>query len=570
MKQVLSSLIILLLMGLSFIQCSKSDEIVVVTVGDLEITDSQIRDVLKKKYPKQENYRDIDLEQKKELLEPMIKNKLHVNAAYDLGLEEDEEFIKIFDSQKMRIMGSKYYEKMIVDEIIPVSEIEKVLTRQGVEINASHVLIGFKGTRSKSDRTKEEARKLAADIIKELNAGADFGTTAQKYSDDPSAKKNNGELGYFIWGRMVGPFQEAAWEMKIGEISDPVETIFGFHIIKIIDRKENPNYKADRSKQNIYRLKQTMAKSYTDSIRVQWAQHYNGLKEKYHFTLYDDSLKYVSKLIDDKLKVEKLVPGSFTSQEKEITLAEYDGDKITLGTLIERHKDKLVSAFGKLRTGPALKKEIEGLSTNILVMIAIQENGIDKLPEVRKDLKQFTEIQMNKMVEKKATEEIVTVTDEEVISYYEQNPASFKKEAEIEMWEVYTTDQKIADQVARKAKQGENFKSLSDKYSEDKSLKSKGGYLGFKKASGRGTVSREAHKLGSGGKVGGPVKYRRGWAVFKTGKKTDEGIMDFEKAKGRAKNLLMKEKRDQAKIEWEASLKEKYTVNIDEDKLKEI
>ena len=570
MKKVLSSLIVILLMGLSLIQCSKQDENVVVTVGDLTITDVQIRNVLRAKFPKQENYKDIDLEQKKKLLEPLIDENLRINAAYDLGLEEDEQIKKMLESQKMRIMGSKYYEKMIIDKIIPESEIEKVLIRQGVELKASHILIGFKGARSKSIRTRDEAEKLVADILKELENGADFAITAQKYSDDPSAKKNNGELGYFTWGRMVGPFQEAAWELEIGEISDPVETMFGFHIIKLVDRREVPNYKPDRTQQSIYRLKQTIAKSHADTIRVHWTRHYNSLKKKYHYILYDDSIKFVSNMIAEKSKVQKIVPGSFTSQEKDITFAEYDGDKITLGTLIDRYNDKLVSAFAKFKTAPALKKEIEGLATNRLVMLAIEEEGIDKLPEIQKEIKRFTESQLNKMVEKKAIEGIVNPTDEEVKSYYKLNPKSFKKEAEIEMWEVYLTDQKIADQVARKAKQGADFKGLSDKYSEDKSLKNKGGYLGYKKVRGRGTVSLEAHKLGPDGKIGGPVKYRRGWSVFKTGKKRNEGIMDFEEAKSRAKNLLKREQTQQAKTKWEASLKEKYSVNIDEDKLKDI
>jgi parvulin-like peptidyl-prolyl isomerase len=313
-------------MGLALIQCALQDEDIVVTVGDLTITDTQIRDVLKVKYPEQENYKDIDLEKKKEILEPLIKKSLRVNAAYKLGLENDAKFKRALDDQKMRIMGSKYYEKEIVDKLVSETEVEKVLIRKGVELKASHILIGFKGTRSKSDRTRDDAEKLVTDILKELEAGADFSTTAQKYSDDPSAKTNNGELGYFTWGRMVGPFQEAAWDLKIGEISDPVETMFGFHIIKLDDRRELPNYKPDRTQRNINLLKQTLLKAQGDAARNYWITHYDGLKEKYDYVLYEDSIRFASKLIDEKIKAERILPGTFTSQQKEITLAEYDGD----------------------------------------------------------------------------------------------------------------------------------------------------------------------------------------------------------------------------------------------------
>ena len=234
---------------------------------------------------------------------------------------------------------------VIVNRLLPESELEKILVRQGTELKASHILLGFKGGRSKATRTKEEARELAEDILKELKAGADFATMALKYSDDISVKKNNGDLGYFTWGRMVGPFQEAAWELEIGEISDPVETIFGFHIIKLEDRREVANYKPDRSQRNIDRLKQSIMITKGDSARILWMEHYNGLKEKYNYVLYEDSIKYLSNMLNEKSKVEKIMPGSFTTKQKEITLAEYDGDKITLNYLIDKFQDQLVSVL---------------------------------------------------------------------------------------------------------------------------------------------------------------------------------------------------------------------------------
>ena len=94
--------------------------------------------------------------------------------------------------------------------------------------------------------------------------------------------------------------------------------------------------------------------------------------------------------------------------------------------------------------------------------------------------------------------------------------------------------------------------------------------MGFKKVGGRGAISREAHKLGPGGKIGGPVKYRRGWSVFKTGKKREKGVMEFDQAKNRVISLLKREQSLQAKTKWENSLKDEYPVIINDDKLKEI
>jgi len=101
------------------------------------------------------------------------------------------------------------------------------------KITASHVLVGYKGAdRSEATRTKAEARKRAEEVLAKAKApGADFAALAKEYSEGPSGKKG-GDLGEFEKGKMHKNFEEAAWKLKAGEISDIVETPFGFHVIK--------------------------------------------------------------------------------------------------------------------------------------------------------------------------------------------------------------------------------------------------------------------------------------------------------------------------------------------------
>jgi parvulin-like peptidyl-prolyl isomerase len=102
------------------------------------------------------------------------------------------------------------------------------------EVAASHVLIAYKGAeRSTATRTKEEARKIADEVLAKAKApGADFAALAREFSDEPGAKDSGGDLGTFKKGVMAKAFEEAAFKLKVGEISDVVETPFGFHIIK--------------------------------------------------------------------------------------------------------------------------------------------------------------------------------------------------------------------------------------------------------------------------------------------------------------------------------------------------
>ena len=103
MKKSLVFSIIALVSTLVLSNCSTQNENVVVTIEGRVITVDNVRDILKAKYPEAENYNDIDLQIKKDLLEPLIKKNLKISAAYDLGLDQDEKFQKKNSDCRVRI-----------------------------------------------------------------------------------------------------------------------------------------------------------------------------------------------------------------------------------------------------------------------------------------------------------------------------------------------------------------------------------------------------------------------------------------------------------------------------------
>jgi len=102
-------------------------------------------------------------------------------------------------------------------------------------VAASHILLQYKGSMRAGPnitRSKDEAKKLATEVMNKAKKGDDFAALAKQYSDEPGAKDRAGALGKFARAQMVKPFADAAFALKPNEISNVVETDFGFHVIK--------------------------------------------------------------------------------------------------------------------------------------------------------------------------------------------------------------------------------------------------------------------------------------------------------------------------------------------------
>jgi peptidyl-prolyl cis-trans isomerase C len=107
--------------------------------------------------------------------------------------------------------------------------------KEGERVKASHILIGV--PQDADAAAKAQARAKAEQLLKDVKQGGDFAALAKEHSTDPGSGANGGDLGYFSPGQMVGPFNDAAFSLAPGATSDLVETQFGFHIIRVIDKQ---------------------------------------------------------------------------------------------------------------------------------------------------------------------------------------------------------------------------------------------------------------------------------------------------------------------------------------------
>ena len=154
-------------------------------------------------------------------------------------LEMDEKDLREYTRRDLLI--SRFVETAFVSKtVVSETEIRDFYNKnsdkfkQDERVKASHILIGVVGTASADD--KKKAREKAEKLRKELAGGADFAALAKGNSTCPSSQQG-GDLGFFGKGQMVPAFEKAAFALKPGEISDVVETQFGYHIIKLTEKK---------------------------------------------------------------------------------------------------------------------------------------------------------------------------------------------------------------------------------------------------------------------------------------------------------------------------------------------
>ncbi len=166
----------------------------------------------------------------KEYLELYTKFKLKVKEAEKNGLDTNKKFKDELEGYRKQLAESYMTDKHVTDDLV-----KEAYERMKYDIHASHILILSRPDDMPEDTLK--AYQKALQIYSKAKAGEDFGKLAQEYSEDPSAKENKGDLGYFSAMRMVYAFETAAYNTVVGEISKPVRSKFGYHVIKVIDKR---------------------------------------------------------------------------------------------------------------------------------------------------------------------------------------------------------------------------------------------------------------------------------------------------------------------------------------------
>ncbi|WP_168719286.1 peptidylprolyl isomerase [Thermosulfurimonas marina] len=177
-------------------------------------------------------------EMKKILLERWVEVNLLALGGKEAGLEKDPEVRAQIEEQIRLILAQNFYRKKVLSGLkVTEGEAQQYYLKHKKDyslperIQARHILIRV--PEKASPKEEAAARAQIEKIRRQILAGADFAKMARQYSQDPGTKEKGGDLGLFSRGQMIPEFEEAVFKLKVGELSPPIRTRFGYHLVRV-------------------------------------------------------------------------------------------------------------------------------------------------------------------------------------------------------------------------------------------------------------------------------------------------------------------------------------------------
>lgn len=231
------------------------------SIGDQAVQILMIEKVLSEEYEVTDEEIQAEIEDSKEQLGENYEQFLAQNN------QTEESYEKVVRLNLLQ-------EKALTDGVeVSEEEIKEQYERQGTELNARHILVADAET--------------AATVKEELDNGADFAELAEEYSTDPGSAANGGDLGWFGAGQMVPEFEDAAYSLEIDEISEPVQSQHGFHIIQVLEKREVEDRPSYEDQKESIRSELAMAQADQSALLPKVAE----LMEEANVDIKDEDLK---------------------------------------------------------------------------------------------------------------------------------------------------------------------------------------------------------------------------------------------------------------------------------------
>ena len=444
-------------------------------------------------------------------LESLIENKLLSEYAESEGLDKDPRIQKRKAWIRDNAMVEQLFKELVVKKVqVTDEELRKAFVKYNTKIHARHIFA----------KTENEAEE----IYQALQNGADWDSLAAQTFGDSVLAANGGDLGWFTFGEMDPDFEAACYSLPVGQISRPVHTRFGWHIIRVEDKKVNPILTESDFAKNYKKLERivrsrkenALANAYVSRLMTPLRVTLKGKafaflvhKAQEYFGKPNQQRRFPKPVFRDEQVLS--FAESLEPYRNEV-LVEYRGGQWTIGDFLDRLEAMPPAERPRLNSPGSLRRGIKFMIRDAFLAKEARKRGLQNHPYVRSEVNLWYEDTMARLV-KKQIADTIRVTEEEIRQYFQAHPEKYGQPEKVKIREILAGDSTTAVQLLARVKAGENFAKLARRYSKRAWAAKRGGEFPFFARGSYGKIGLLAfqHKVGD---WVGPVKVRGGYSIF--------------------------------------------------------
>ena len=393
-------------------------------------------------------------------------------------------------------------------------------------------------------KTKVAVRHLFAKTLKQaenlyhlLKIGVSFKELAKQTFTDSTLRNNGGYLGYINWGETDPNFENAAYSLKVGQISKPVKTAEGYSIIKVEDRIQDPFMTED----GFLRMKHKLTRALKIEKKIPYVKAY--LKKVFDESKVKFNLKALEAVFNDLKHKDS---GDFNPELNKTSGKIYKDcvsykDKIYSQAEIEKKILNTPDYDRNLLTDiDRVKEAVLGLIMQDVLLRIADQKGYDTTSYVKET---FNKLANNIYLNFKRKEVIsaIPVSDSEIVKYYKDNIGYYTKENEMNVQEIIVDTESLAESIKQKIRNGKDFGELAEKYSLRKWSARNKGIMGLSPVSEFGEL-KDTLWNSQLGKIIGPLKFDKYFGIFRVIGKQNGRPMDINLVRSQIINAVRNEK----------------------------
>ncbi len=435
--------------------------------------------------------------------------------------------------------------------------IVKLIDRQPArgEIEVSHILVPI----PQGEQTDTlEAWTKANMILDSLRNGESFEELAMRNSADPGSAANGGDLGWVGRRKFVPDFELVAFELQPNELSYPVRTQFGYHIIKVTGERPPRGFEESRQE-----LKDLYRRYSYDKDNERFL---DKVLNKYNVSAKQDVTMSIIGKVDTTATTS--APGWYnkiTDKLKEQVWITMDGAEITVDDAIRTiERDQELQSKALNRASLASVAQTLGRKKALELETRDLES---RYPEFAKLMREYREGVLLFRAEQEAVWNNVKVEEEPLRNYWKSHAAEYTWPDRVRFSEIFVTTDSLAQVLNDSLKAGISFDELAARHTQRSGYKKKNGEWGFQSIDAN-ELSEAAAKAGVGAVVG-PMKFQYGYSIIKVTDTDKAREKTFEEAQSEVSSRFQEFESKRLEREWIDSLKEKFGVEVDEDLLKQ-